>query len=103
MGERMHVIGPGDEPIYICKKKDVHKLFNAEFSMYFEAWQYYNAGMGFPDKRHWSELDPVYTRIIISMENHYKRHFSTDRVIIRYLEVTIKYLENIAKLLAKKG
>lgn len=91
----MHVIGPGDNPVYICKKKDVQKLFTPEFYEIFEIWQFYFYKFGLPDKKHWSEQDPDLMRMITIMQAHYNRNFSEAHVIIKYLEAIIKRLDKV--------
>ncbi len=96
MGERLHIIGPGNDPVYICKKKDVVKLFTRDFYELFEIWQYYYYRFGLPDVKHWSEQDPDLMKIILIMQAHYNRNFSEGNVVIKYMEAIIKRLDNLA-------
>lgn len=98
MGDRLHVIGPGDSPIYICKKKEVPELFTNEFFRIFEMWQYYYYGFGLPDRKHWTEQDPDIIKIILIMQAHFNNHFSESHVVIKYLEAIIKRLDNLMKV-----
>ncbi len=93
MEDRMHVIGPGDAPILICKKGEVHDLFSQDFFYYYEIWRYFHGGMGFPDGRPWGEQEPIMVENILAMETHYRRHFSMSNVMIQYIEAIIKRMD----------
>jgi hypothetical protein len=92
MGERMHVVGTGDNPVYICKKKEIPKLFNQFFRTCFEWWNYYHNKVKPYGVKEWSEIDPDILDSIMLMENHFKNHFGTEQVIIKYLESIIKHI-----------
>ena len=106
MGDRMHIIGEGDDPVLILKKKDVPKLFNSQFWNIYELWHYYHNGFGLPSGGHWSEQDPDLMRFIVSMETHFRRHFSYNSVFLKYQEAMLKRLDvmidGIGKLLRKR-
>lgn len=87
MDERMHVVGPGDNPIYICKKKEIPLLFNDNFWKIFEIWQYFNLGFGLPGKKTWDEQDPNLMKCLLQLESHYNQHFSQINFIIELLKV----------------
>lgn len=89
----MHVIGPGDNPVYICKKGEVKELFSEDFFFCYEVWRYFNAGFGLPDGRPWGDQDPGLMEAIMAMENHYRRNFSMSYAMIQYIEAIIKRLD----------
>lgn len=86
MENRMHVIGEGSQPVYICKKKDVPKLFNTNFFNILEVWQYFSYGFGLPNGLPWGEQDPTLMKCLLLMEDHYRRNFSQLNMIIELLK-----------------
>ena len=93
MEDRMHLIGSGANPIYICKKKDVPELFNYRFWALYEIWNSFQAGFGIPSSEHWEDKDPDLMRIISAMQVHYDRHFSNDAAIIQLLQSLCKRID----------
>lgn len=90
-------------PIYVCRKDEVEGLFDDQFWLYFEAWQYFHNGFGLPHGGSWSQYDPDFVNMIMRMEMHYKNNFSYDNVIVQYLEAIIKRIDHYAKIIAKRG
>ena len=84
---KWHVIGKGDNPIHIMKKKDVEGLFSKEFYLILEVWQYFHFGFGFPDGKPWGEQDPGLCKMLMHLENHYKHNFSQISTIIELLRI----------------
>jgi hypothetical protein len=95
--DRWHVVGEGDNPVYICRKGDIPSLFSDEFYFCFEVWRYFNAGFGLPGRKPWDEQDPDLMEAVMSMENHFKNNFSMNLVIIKYMEAIIKRMDARAK------
>ena len=93
MEDMMHVIGDGDNPIMILKKGEVPKLFDENFFYMFNVWNYFHNGFGLPDGKSFSEYDPELINGLLSFEQHYKAHFETSGVIVKYLEAIIKRLD----------
>ena len=87
MGDRWHVIGPGDRPLLVIQKKEVPGLFNETFWYCFESWQLYHYGFMKVDK--YEDMDPDFIRYIILMESHFNKYFSHEAVITQYLEAII--------------
>ena len=56
-------------------------------------WQAFNAGMGLPGNRPWDDFDPVVISLIIDMNNHFKKHFSYDSIMVKYSEAMIKIMK----------
>lgn len=92
MEERWHIIGTGDNPIYICKKKEVAELFTPFFFECLKFWNYYHNKIKPPGIKEWTDLDPDILEPIMQMENHYKQHFSAEVIIVQYLESIIKHI-----------
>jgi hypothetical protein len=81
-GERKHIIGKGSNPIYICKKKEVPKLFDSEFWRMYEMWQFFHHGLP-ADGVPWSKVDPDILKIMIAFETYYKNEFSVEAGIYK--------------------
>lgn len=90
MGERWHVIGSGDHPILILRKKEVPDLFNSDFWYLFECWKFFHHGFGLPFGGTWDMNDPDIMSALLAMEAHYRREFSHMAVILKYQEAIIK-------------
>jgi hypothetical protein len=94
--DRWHVIGEGDNPVYICKKGDVPKLFDSEFFFFYEVWKYYHCGFGLPDGMTVDKGEPEIMEALLQMEWHYRANFD-------YIIAVIKYQEAILKALSARG
>ncbi len=77
-------------PLYVCRKDEVEKVFDRNFLMCYEAWQYFNSGFGLPHGGAWSDYDPDFISCIMQMERYYKSNFSMKNVVIQYLEALVK-------------
>ena len=86
----MHVIGPGDKPVFVCKKKEVPRLFTSEFWFTYEVWQYFHNGFGLPDGKPWESQDPVLMKNVLGMEFYFKQNFSIESVQLKYMEALLK-------------
>lgn len=82
----MHVIGPGESPIYICRKRDVPKLFDDNFWKALEIWQYFHHGFGLPGQRPWDEQDPFLMKCLLQMESHFQYNFSQEHYMLEMLK-----------------
>jgi len=92
MGERMHLIGAGDAPVYTCKKKDVQGLFSAYYWWVYSMWRYFHLKITPPEYDNWNEVAPDLLDLLVNMETHYRHNFSTDIVVLKYLESIIKHI-----------
>lgn len=90
MEDGLHVVGPGDRPIAIVKKKDVPGLFSSLFWEVFQIWRYFNAGFGLPGGRPWDEQDPVLMDYLLGMEEHYRRELSDSQAQVRYMDAMLR-------------
>ena len=88
----MHVIGDGKNPVYICKKKEVPKLFNESFWKVYYIWFCHHNGFGLPDGLKYEKLDPDVFEMLNEMEMHYRNNFTHSSIIVKYLETIIKIL-----------
>jgi hypothetical protein len=87
---RWHLIGDGDNPVLIIKKGEVQSLFNDRFYHICDLWKNYHYGKnGLIDFRE-MELDPEIVDCIIAMEQHHEMNFSSEYVMIKYLEALLK-------------
>jgi hypothetical protein len=86
MGERLHLVGSGTHPVYVCKKKDVPGLFNQRFWSILEIWQFFDAGFGLPGNKTWDESDPFLMKCLLQMSNHFKHNFSQMHYIMELLQ-----------------
>lgn len=87
MGDADHVIGPIEDPLLVCKKKDVCKLFTAEFDYLYQIWLMFNLGFGLPHGKSWDELDPDMMNILRDMQVIYKNNFSFENYQSRMMDV----------------
>ncbi len=86
----MHVIGKGDSPVYICKKKEIPGLFTNEFYRLYEMWYMFHQGFGLPSPKHWTEQDPDLMKMLSNMKAHFDRYFSHDATMRQYKEAELK-------------
>jgi len=85
-----HIIGTGDNPILILKKGEVPLLFNNVFYYFLQIWSVFHNGGGWPKAGSWTDQDVDTVTVVMAFENHFRSHFSQERVALQYLEAILK-------------
>jgi hypothetical protein len=88
--DRLHVIGDGNNPVYVCKKKEVPELFTPFYWKCYNLWRYFNKKIMPASIKNWNELDEL--DILLAMENHFEQNFSIDIIKLKYMESIIKHI-----------
>jgi hypothetical protein len=88
--DAMHVIGEGNNPLYVCKKKEVPELFTPFYWRCYNLWVFFNNKIMPSQVKSWSELDEI--EILLAMENHFKQNFDTSIIMLKYMESIIKHI-----------
>ena len=89
----MHIIGDGERPILIIKKKEIKNLFTREFYRIFTLWKLKHFGWDLPDNIDINNINPFILECLIGMEAHYRQEFSDNAITRKYLEAIIKRLD----------
>lgn len=91
MAERLFIIGSVERPIMVCQRKEIPGLFTQEFWQYYEVWSYFHFGFGLPGGRPWDEQDPGLMKTLLTMEQCFRRDFTTGAASLKYMESIIKH------------
>lgn len=90
---KLHLIGDPKRPIWSGPKGDVPRLFTDRFWIAFEAWRYFNLGLGLPDGLPWDQQDQWLIESIAAMQEHYLGHFSPQRHVSDILLRIVQLLQ----------
>jgi hypothetical protein len=88
--EKLHMIGEFDNPIYVCKKKEVRELFDADFHRIYVIWRNFHYGFGLPFPGGWIDQDPELIEVLVMLEAYFQKNFSSSSVIIKYMEMVLQ-------------
>ncbi len=91
--EKYHIIGEGDNPIMVLKKKDIAGLFTREFYRILHLWKLRHFKWDLPDGLNIDNIDPFILECLISIDAHYNQEFSDSAVTRKYLEAIIKRMD----------
>ena len=83
---RLHFIGPAENPVWIGRKGDVPGLLSETFWEVYRAWQKANLGLGVPEPGTWI------ADAVAILEGQHRAYFSQSRQIVDRLDTLIRLM-----------